>query len=243
MALFLGFPMPAAETGRAFLRLAGIQELSKPHTLVVNADGRRFADESYFQSILNALRDFDVWGHRYTNLPCYLIFDSQYTAKYSFGGFDVGYVPDWVQRAGTLEELAAQLGVDGANLRSSVERLNGFAETGVDADYHRGEAPWAQYYTGDLTSANPNLGPVGKPPFYGIELKPSGLSSAGLMTDTSARVLTAREEPIAGLYASGNCAAFVDYGAGYQAGYSLARAITFSKLAIEDMTGQGRREG
>ena len=33
------------------------------------------------------------------------------------------------------------------------------------------------------------------------------------------------------LYASGNCAAFVDYGAGYHAGYSLARAMTFKTMS------------
>lgn len=238
MALFLGFPMPpSADNERAFLRLAGIQELSKPHTIVVNREGNRFADESYFQSILDALRDFDVWEHKYTNLPCYLVFDSQYTSKYSFGGFAVGEVPDWVTKADTLEELAAKIGVDPANLVASVKRLNEFAETGVDEDYQRGEAPWAQYYTGDLTSSNPNLGSLAEGPYYGIELKPSGLSSAGLMTDTHARVLTARGNPIEGLYASGNCAAFVDYGAGYQAGYSLARAMTFSKQAIDHIVG------
>lgn len=239
MALFLGFPMPPTTAdGKSFLRLAGIQELSKPHTLVVNREGRRFADESYFQSMLDALRDFDVWAHRYQNLPCYLVFDSDYTAKYSFGGYDVGVVPDWVERADTLEELAGKLGVDARNLVHTVERLNEFAATGVDLDFQRGEAPWAQYYTGDLTSANPNLGSVGKGPFYGIELKPSGLSSAGLMTDVNGRVLSTSKRPIDGLYASGNNAAFVDYGAGYQAGYSLARAMTFSLLAIEHILGQ-----
>ncbi|SFO51328.1 FAD binding domain-containing protein [Pseudonocardia ammonioxydans] len=60
------------------------------------------------------------------------------------------------------------------------------------------------------------------------------------MTDTDARVLTARKKPIDGLYASGNCAAFVDYGAGYQAGYSLARAMTFSLLAVEHMAREAR---
>ncbi|WP_224404036.1 FAD-dependent oxidoreductase [Pseudonocardia sp. ICBG1034] len=236
MALFLGFPMPGdGPDAKPFLRLAGIQELSKPHTLVVNQDGERFADESYFQSMLDALRDFDVWEHTYRNQPCYLVFDSGYTEHYSFGGYEVGVVPDWVERADSLEELAGRLGVAPGGLVASVDRLNAFAETGVDEDFHRGEAPWAQYYTGDLTRSNPNLGPVGKPPFYGIELRPSGLSSAGLMTDTDARVLTARKEPIEGLYASGNCAAFVDYGAGYQAGYSLCRAMTFSLLAVEHM--------
>lgn len=240
MALFLGFPMPGdGPDGKPFLRLAGIQELSKPHTLVVNRQGQRFADESYFQSMLDALRDFDVWAHEYRNSPCYLVFDGNYTDHYSFGGYPVGDVPDWVERADTLVELAGKLDVDADGLIESVDRLNTFAGTGVDEDFHRGEAPWAQYYTGDLTRSNPNLGPVGKPPFYGIELRPSGLSSAGLMTDTHARVLTARGEPIEGLYASGNSAAFVDYGAGYQAGYSLARGMTFSLLAVEHLATTG----
>lgn len=241
MAVFLGFPMPGeGPDAKPFLRLAGIQELSKPHTLVVNQHGARFADESYFQSMLDALRDFDVWAHAYRNQPCFLIFDGSYTEHYSFGGYEIGVVPEWVQRADSLEELAAALGVDAAGLVTTVDRLNDFAADGVDEDFHRGEAPWAQYYTGDLTRSNPNLGPVGKPPFYGIELRPSGLSSAGLMTDTDARVLTARKKPIDGLYASGNCAAFVDYGAGYQAGYSLARAMTFSLLAVEHMAREAR---
>jgi len=234
MAIFLGFPMPpSTPAGKGFMRLAGIQELSSPHTLVVNRNGTRFADESYFQSILNGLREFDVWEHTYTNLPCYLVFDSQYTQKYSFGGYAVGTVPDWVTRADSIEELANKLGVNHKNLAATVERLNGFAKTGADTDFQRGEAPWAQYYAGDLTSPNPNLGSVETGPYYGVPLKPSGLSSAGLMTSTSAEVLTNRNMPLPGLYAAGNCASFVDFGAGYQAGYTLARGLIFSHLAIK----------
>jgi hypothetical protein len=55
--------------------LAGIIELCSPHTIVVNQAGKRFADESYFQGMLPALRHFDPARHCYPNLPCYLIFD------------------------------------------------------------------------------------------------------------------------------------------------------------------------
>ncbi|SFO51343.1 3-oxosteroid 1-dehydrogenase [Pseudonocardia ammonioxydans] len=111
MAVFLGFPVPGeGADAKPFLRLAGIQELSKPHTLVVNQRGARFADESYFQSMLDALRDFDVWAHTYRNQPCFLIFDGSYTEHYSFGGYEIGVVPEWVQRADSLDELAAALG-------------------------------------------------------------------------------------------------------------------------------------
>jgi 3-oxosteroid 1-dehydrogenase len=78
---------------------------------------------------------------------------------------------------------------------------------------------------------------VEKPPFYGIELHPAGGSSAGLLTDVHARVIHQRRRPIPGLYASGNAAAATEQGIGYQAGLSLAAAMTFSYLAIRHMLG------
>jgi hypothetical protein len=51
------------------------------------------------------------------------------------------------------------------------------------------------------------------------------------------QVVHLRGHPIAGLYATGNTAACVDYGAGYQAGLSLARGLTFSYLAVAHLLG------
>ena len=48
--------------------------MCSPHTIVVNKAGQRFADKSYFQSVVPALRKFDTLQHTYTNLPCFLIF-------------------------------------------------------------------------------------------------------------------------------------------------------------------------
>jgi len=70
-----------------------------------------------------------------------------------------------------------------------------------------------------------------------IELHPAGGSSAGLLTDVHARVIHQRHRPIPGLYASGNAAAATEQGIGYQAGLSLAAAMTFSYLAIRHMLG------
>ena len=74
-------------------------------------------------------------------------------------------------------------------------------------------------------------------PFYGIELHPAGGSSAGLLTDVHARVIHQRRHPIPGLYASGNAAASTEQGIGYQAGLSLAAAMTFSYLGVRHMLG------
>jgi len=238
MAIFLGFMVPGEHPGDpSVFRLAGITEVCRPHTLVVNREGERFADESYFQAILNGLRQFDVWRHRHANLPCYLIFDQNYADKYPFAGSAAGRpIPEWVSRAGTLAELATMLGIDGGRLEATVRRVNTFAEAGRDDDFGRGASPWAGALTGDpFQIPNPNLGPVERPPFYGARLVVSGVSSAGLLTSPHGQVLHLRGRAISGLYASGNASAFVDYGAGYQAGLSLARGMTFSYLAVRQM--------
>ena len=79
------------------------------------------------------------------------------------------------------------------------------------------------------------LGTIEEPPFYGIELRPAGGSSVGLLTDVRGRVIHHRRHSIPGLYASGNAAAATEQGVGYQAGLSLASSMTFSYLAVRHM--------
>jgi 3-oxosteroid 1-dehydrogenase len=217
---------------------AGIVELCSPHTLLVNKYGRRFADETFFQGIVPQLRLFDPGRHEYPNLPAYLIFDAQYLKKYSFANRPVGAeVPNTVSRAGSVPELAAKLGIDGGELEKTVRRFNGFVEGGADEDFHRGEHQWKLASATAAWGDNSSLGTVEEPPFYGIKLHPAGGSSVGLLTDVHGQVIHQRRRPIPGLYASGNAAAATEQGIGYQAGLSLASAMTFSYLAVRHMLG------
>jgi 3-oxosteroid 1-dehydrogenase len=202
----------------------------------VNRYGRRFADETFFQGIVPQLRLFDPGLHEYPNPPAYLIFDAQYLKKYSFANRPVGAeVPSAVSRAGTLRELAVKLGIESGQLESTVSRFNGFVETGTDEDFHRGEHHWKLASAMAPSRSNGSLGTVEEPPFYGIELHPAGGSSVGLLTDVHGQVIHQRRRPIPGLYASGNAAAATEQGIGYQAGLSLASAMTFSYLAVRHM--------
>lgn len=236
MNAFLGFRVPNATPS---YHPAAVGTTAYPHTIVVNRYGERFADESYFQAMVAATRHFDVWRHGYPNMPCYVIFDQNYADKYPLVGKPAGSpVPDWISRADTVEELGKKLGVDAAALAATVESFNTHARNGEDPKFNRGTAAWSRFFTGDLTNKpNPNLGPVDRAPFYGVRLVRSGGASAGLMTDPIGRVMHVRGRPIPGLYASGNAATCTDFGAGYQAGESLARGLMTSYLAVEDMAG------
>jgi 3-oxosteroid 1-dehydrogenase len=236
--LMLGFYLVPDEPGRAPIQcMAGISEMCSPHTIVVNQAGKRFADESYFQSVVPALREFDTLKHDYANLPCFLIFDQQFAASYSLAHLPIGNaVPTSVERAGTLAELAGRLGIDAGGLSDTVARFNGFAANGVDEDFQRGAKRWRLADRSAEGRRNPSLGSIDQPPFYGLELRPSlGTTSAGLLTNADGQVLHQRRHPIPGLYASGVVAVRNELGAGYQAGLNLASAMTFSLLAVQHM--------
>ena len=230
---------------------AGIVELCSPHTMVVNKYGKRFADETFVQGIVPELRYLDPKRHEYPNLPAFLIFDSQYLNAYSFANQLAGDpAPKSVPCAATLSELGAKLGIDSDALVATTERFNGFAHAGVDPDFHRGENQWklasakAQRGTNEVgpnavgtntVGGNASLGTIEKPPFYGVELHPTGSASVGLLADSNGQVIHQRRHAIPGLYASGNVAATTEHGVGYQAGLSLASSMTFSYLAIRHM--------
>lgn len=243
MQLFLGFGIPVEAGQEPEFHLAGIIELCSPHTIVVNASGRRFADEAFFQGMIPTLRYFDPLTHSYPNLPCFLIFDQQYASRFSFAGHEVGKIPQWVAQADTLEGLASRLGVDPAGLASTVSAFNAHAADGRDPAFRRGELAWRLAHDSDLPAgSNQSLGPLDRAPFYGIELCPSGASSAGLLTNVDGQVMHSRGQPIPGLYATGNTAARIELGAGYQAGYTLASNLTFGFLAARHIAGSVGRQ-
>ena len=246
LAVFLGFNIPGKHPGEEPLfRIVGISEMFCPHTMVVNRDGQRFADETYFQNMVPSLRRYDVKKHRHANLPCYLIFDQQYLDGFSFIDAPRGSeVPAWVSRAGSLEELAVKLTIDPTGLSSTVARFNAFARKGVDEDFRRGEAAWClakkdvwKPTREDEKYVSPTLGTLRIPPFYGVELHPSVFASGGLVANASAQVINQRAAPIPGLYAAGNNAVHTEYGVGYQAGFSLGSGMTFGYLAARHMAG------
>ena len=241
LSVMLGYIVAPQIAGRPPVSCrASIVELFSPHTLVVNHRAERFADESYFQDIVPRLRHFDAMRHEYPNVPCYLIFDRQYLDRYSFANRPVGApVPDAIPRSDSVRGLAAALALDPDRLAATIDRFNGFARDGIDADFHRGEKRWRLAAATGTRDRYASLGTIAEPPFYGVQVLPSIGNSTGLLANAHGQVMHQRGRPIAGLYVSGVAAARTEMGAGYQAGMNLASAMTFSYLAVEHMAAAG----
>jgi len=242
LGLFFGYHVPGEEhEGRPLWR--GSWEGGFPHAIWVNKAGRRFADESFYRDYLPKTRLWDGITQTQPNFPPYLIFDSTFREKYPLGTFLPGMeLPEsLVARAETLQELGEKLGIDGRELEKTVLEFNRFASEGKDPLFERGTYPWSRMMTGDRRRAqNPNLGPLEKPPYYGLRLEVCsvGVNAAGLRTNRHAQVLHVRGEPIPGLYAVGNAAAPLDIGAGYQSGLSNLRGLVGGYLAARHAAAQ-----
>jgi 3-oxosteroid 1-dehydrogenase len=241
LAMFYGYHIPGEEhEGRPLYRSSW--ECGCPHAIWVNRAGRRFCDESFYKDYQPRLRAWD--GNRQTqpNLPPFLIFDQSYRDRYPLGSFMPGQPlpPELVVQADTPRELAARLGIDPDGLEATLARWNEHARRGEDPDFGKGSRPWAVRLTGDASYPNPCVGPLDKPPYYGVRLVPVGvgINSHGLRTDTDARVVHVRGHAIPGLYAVGNSAALLDLGGGYQSGTSNMRAITWGWVAGRHAAGR-----
>jgi fumarate reductase flavoprotein subunit len=92
----------------------------------------------------------------------------------------------------TIEDLAVQLRIDPAVLRSEVERYNAFCKNGRDEDFFK--------YP-ELLHA------MEEGPYYAVRGTSESLGSVGgVRVDDELRVLTRKREVIPGLYCAGACA-------------------------------------
>lgn len=185
------------------------RERAMPGSIMVNAHGRRFANEAAnYNAFGGAYHQLDASKFEYVNLPSYLIFAQSAVDRFGvFGGAPGDEVPDWVTRAASLTELAAAFGLPGDELQATVDRFNQNALNGVDPDFARGESAYDRFPGGrvlDPDSPFSTLGPL-LPPFYGVEMQSSALGTkGGPRTDRDGRVLDVDGGVIRGLYAAGN---------------------------------------
>ena len=220
-----------------------IPDRSLPHTLMVNGKGKRFMNEALPYCAAGQGLYGGVFGKGKgdaENMPAWLVFDQQFRNKYFFA---YGHLPKLelpeeyyesgaLLRRDTLEELAQAMDVPVQALRETVDRFNGFADTGIDEDFHRGENEHDKFYANRYHHPNPSLGRLEVGPFYATQVYPGDIGTAGgLVIDTKARVTREDGSAIPGLWAAGNTTKSV-IGHTYTAGgTSIGAALVFGFVA------------
>jgi 3-oxosteroid 1-dehydrogenase len=183
-------------------------------------------------------------------VPCWLIFDDRYRKRYAHVRSHPGWFPKEMRESGrlkvaaTLTELAEVCGIDPAGLTDTVNAFNVHAAKGLDPEYGRGESAYNKAL-GDPNRRipNPAVGPIDEAPFYAVEVLPGDIGTCGgLLTDEHARVLNQQDQPIAGLYATGNSTATV-MGRHYLGpGASIANSMVFGYVAANHATASMARD-
>ncbi|MGD0698712.1 MAG: FAD-dependent oxidoreductase [Trebonia sp.] len=221
-----------------------------PGSIIVNSHGNRFMHGGYtYNDFPHPFGFFDQRNPGYTNKPPgWVIFGAEHVEKGVMGskpGISMSMTgpggeeaPEWLKLAGSVRELAGQIGVDPEALEETVTHYNTYAEKGEDPDW--GDPGQTHVLTGPDTV---NRKPITGPPFGAIQQWPGTLgTNGGLRIDQDARVLGYQVPVIDGLYAAGNTSASV-LGAIYGGGGScIGPSVTFGYIAGRHLAGKPSRD-
>ncbi|MCW5750388.1 MAG: FAD-binding protein [Alphaproteobacteria bacterium] len=201
--------------------------LAKMAWIVVDQTGRRFMDEYPPYPGDTGIRPFDWYDsktQRFPRIPAYVIFDEEGRKMYPVArsvqndrDFRYAWSPDnlkevengILERAESLDELAAKMEVDAAALRQTIERWNRMVDAGRDEDF--GRMP-------------ETLTPIRTPPYYFGRAYPIVINTqGGPVHDVEQRILNPFGEPIPRLYAAGECGSV--FGHLYLGGGNLSECL------------------
>ena len=220
---------------------------AKPGLLAVNKSGRRFVNEadSYHDFVAAMLRSN---ASASSATPAFLICDRAFIKDFGIGLVHPGtkdltefLQTNYLIEGETIAELAQKIPIDPDQLAETVERYNRYAESGVDEDFGRGSSELNRFNGDARSKPNPCLRRIGPGPYYAVAVWPSDLaSSAGLRTDSCARVLSRDGTVLFGLYAVGTDSSSIFRGTYPGPGTMIGPAMVFGWCAAMDAAGKLR---
>ncbi|MCK1338472.1 FAD-dependent oxidoreductase [Bradyrhizobium sp. 38] len=217
---------------------------AKPGLLAVNKSGRRFVNEAdSYHDFVEAMLRSNASSSLAT--PAFLICDRAFIGAYGIGlvhpgtkDLDKFLRARYLVAGETIEALAEEIGVDSGALAQTVARYNRYADSGVDQDFGRGSSELNRFNGDPSAKPNPCLRQIGPGPFYAVAVWPTDLaSSAGLCTDSTARVLSGDGAVIPGLYAVGTDASSIFRGTYPGPGTMIGPAMVFGWCAAMHAAG------
>jgi hypothetical protein len=228
--------------------------------IYVNKEGQRVANEKLaYNEMAQVFFQWDGARSEYPNLLLIAVWDQrsqEHSASDEYGRFIVppGTDDAHVIKGATLAALSEAIGerlaryaqVTGGlklapdfekTLAASIQRFNGFAASGRDFDFRRGERQVEHLFNGAVapspSAPNPTMFPISEEgPFYAALLTGGNLDTkGGPKTSVSGQVLDDQEKPIAGLYGVGNCVASASARAYWAGGATIGPILAFAHLA------------
>lgn len=175
--------------------------------ILVNKEGKRFFNEldtrdAVSKAILSQ-----------TDKISYIVFDD--SVRKSLSQVEEYFNMGLVTEGANIEDLATKLNMDGATLKATIEKYNGFVAAGKDADFGR-------------TSMKKEL-KEGK--FYAIPVAPAvHHTMGGVKINTNAEVINTTGDAIPGLFAAGEVTGGV-HGDNRLGGNALADIIAYGRTA------------
>ena len=228
--------------------------------IYVNKEGHRVANEKLaYNEMAQVFFQWDGARSEYPNLLLIAVWDQrsqEHSASDEYGRFIVppGTDDAHVIKGATLAALSKAIGerlaryahVTGGlklapdfekTLAASIQRFNGFAASGRDFDFRRGERQVEHLFNGAVapspSAPNPTMFPISEEgPFYAALLTGGNLDTkGGPKTNVSGQVLDDQDKPIAGLYGVGNCVASASARAYWAGGATIGPILAFAHLA------------
>jgi 3-oxosteroid 1-dehydrogenase len=242
--------------------LSGMFSVAGDSMIFVDKCGRRVVNEKLaYNELAQSFFIWDAARGEYPNLVLVAIWDQRsqdHSASAEYGrlivppGTDDRHVikgSSWTDLAsGVAKRLERYAKLTGnlrladdfaGNLAASVERFNGFAQAGRDADFRRGERQVERLFNGVVAESpagkNPTMYPISASgPYYAALVTGGTLDTkGGPKTSPDGQVLDDRDRPIPGLYGVGNCVASASARAYWAGGATLGPILAFAYRAAQ----------
>ncbi|HZP95576.1 MAG TPA: FAD-dependent tricarballylate dehydrogenase TcuA [Candidatus Limnocylindria bacterium] len=198
-----------------------------PYSIVVNRDGRRFADEG--QDLWP--KRYASWGRLIAEQPgqlAYAIYDSRVKDL---------FIPSMYRafEAGSIAGIAEALGLDPVSLQSTVEQFN----VAVSDDRAFDPTKLDGRRTDGITPPKSNWAVrIERPPLFALPLRPGiTFTYMGLAVNEHAKVAMAGGGEFDNVYAAGEVMSGNILSSGYLAGFGLTIGHVFGRIAGREAAG------
>lgn len=198
---------------------------TQQNQIVVNAEGRRVANESPYNQMY-----FNKQMLRQASPAYYAIYEPSMMADYFKADADRLAVNDdnnVVVKADNLKDLAAKMNVNYDTLHATIEHYNELCKSGNDTDFGKDKSHLIAY--------------TGASPLYAVRVYAASWGTiGGAVTDDTFHVIASDGKTIENLFAVGECATARLFGDYYFGGFSLgfytAAGHVAGEQAVKEIT-------